>query len=643
MQYSKKIQESVYSVEDVTSENMEQNNYMLEEDCSFGDRMLLQDSTIPLLEVDEISLGIMTSRSMDDVLHNVFESIESQLWTQENNVLIDSNELFDSTGYDILKFLSDHCLSEQFPKPELSFPEMFLELNLICLVEIPQVDYMAKHDADYFLPMDLIIFEEFQIFDVDSSQNFEVFLNRRITHKPEACNQMFMEDMNLKSFNDLVVSNELALVDETFKSLPVPLLSDYRRMRLTCTVAEELLSELKPILLPASAGIYLDWYILEEDKSNNKVYSLFQNMVERIDSNYIDFDQETFEDGKLVYNFIFSDDTLSGSVTEQYEEAVNISSDSIPVLDSHLMAVTSGNLLDNGCAKPGNSEQLAETDAKRVSLLFKSMPQFNDLDFFLNPQKGSVGENTGHADLSFDPNATLPDVSSGQSVEACACTSAGVQLQQWDIMVYSIKLSDDILALIENFEKSYLAILQNETELISFLPVDNFELLSLPKKKLMDCIRKKMARRMTSHKDEDIMAFITLCAIKQMAWYMCFYGIHAAHSYVDNLWRSLGCIKSRLSFLHTLVEDACGKIEKEITRSHPSLCVIRGILQSNTGPSRLKVLIVAEQVLWWSLKGLFSSMGLSWNELSSFCTCTNPDADKMDSQLISDCCLVSQE
>ncbi|XVF50815.1 hypothetical protein PTKIN_Ptkin04bG0133800 [Pterospermum kingtungense] len=647
LQYSMKIQESVYSVEDVTSENMQQDNYMLEEHCYSGDKMLLQHS-IPLLEVDEISLGIMTSRSVDDILHNVFESIESQLWTQENNVLINSKELLGSIGCDILEFLSDHCLLKQFPKPELSFPEMFLDLNLICMVETPQVDgdsefSMAKHDVEYFLPMDLITFEEFWIFDVESSQNFEMFLNRQMIHEPEACDQKFREDMNLKSFNELVVSHELALVDETFKSLPVPLLSDYGRVRLTCTVVEELLSELNPLPLSASAGIYLDWCILEEDKSNNKVYSLFQNMVEDIDSNIIDFDQETFENRKLVSNFIFSDDALSGSVTEQYEEAVNFSSDSIPLLNSHLMAVASGNLQDNGCRKPGNSEQSAETDAKRVQLLFKSMLQFNDLDFFLNAKKGSAGENTGHAAGSFDPKDTLTNVSSGQSVEASACASAGVRLQQWDIMVYSIKLSDDIVALIENFEKSYLAILQNETELISFLPADNFELLCLPKKKLMECIKKKMARRKSSHKDVDIMAFVTLCAIKQMAWYMCFYGIHTAHLYIDNLWRSLGCMKSRLSFLHSLIEDACGKLENEITRSHPFLSVIRGILQSNTGPRGSKVLILTEKVLWWSLKSLLTSMGLSWNELSSFCTGANPDADKIDSQLISDCCLVSQE
>ncbi|TYI06185.1 hypothetical protein ES332_A10G140400v1 [Gossypium tomentosum] len=97
-----------------------------------------------------------------------------------------------------------------------------------------------------------------------------------------------------------------------------------------------------------------------------------------------------------------------------------------------------------------------------------------------------------------------------------------------------------------------------------------------------------------------------------------------AHLYVDKLCRSLGCIKSRLSFLHSLIEYARGKVDKEITTSHPSLCVIRGILQSKTSSSNSKVLILAKQVFWWSLKNLLMSMGLSWNELSSFCTNANP-------------------
>ncbi|GMI99614.1 SHORTAGE IN CHIASMATA 1 [Hibiscus trionum] len=648
LQFSDKIQESVYSVEDVISgSNMEQNNYMLEEDSSFGDPKLLQHSTFPFLEVDEISLDIMTSHSMDGVVSTVFESIESQLWNQDNNVLTEIKELLASIGYDISKIVSDCCLAKQYPEPELAFPEMFVDVSLICMVETPQVDgnselFMDKQDADYFFPTNLVIFEEFQIFDVDPSQNFEVFLNREKTHESETCNRVFWEDMNLKSFSELVVSHELVLADETFKSLPIPVLSDYGRMKLACTAAEELLSDLKLLPLSASDGIYLDWFILEEDRCNNKDYSLFQNMVQEIDSSDIDFEQEFFEGRKLVSDFIFSDYVLTVSGTEQYEEVPNVTSDRIPILNDDLMTVASSSLQDNGCLKPGNSEQLAEKDAKRASLLFKTMSQFNDLDFFLNPQKGSAREIAGPTAMSFNPKAEFPSISSDHSVGACAST--GLVLQQWDIMVYDIKLSDDIMTLFENFEKCYLDILQNETELISFLHEDKFELLSLPKQKLMDCVKKKMARRNTSCNDDDIMAFVTLCAIKQMAWYMCFYGIHAAHLYVDKLCRSLGCIKSRLNYLHSLIEGARGKVEKEITASHPSLSVIQGILQSKTSSGNSKVLILAEQVFWWSLKSLLMSMGLSWNELSSFCTNADPsDSYKMDSQRMSDCWLVSHE
>ncbi|KAJ0099162.1 hypothetical protein Patl1_20117 [Pistacia atlantica] len=137
-----------------------------------------------------------------------------------------------------------------------------------------------------------------------------------------------------------------------------------------------------------------------------------------------------------------------------------------------------------------------------------------------------------------------------------------------------------------------------------------------------------------------------------MAWYICFYGIHTARLYVDKLCKSLDCMKSRLGFLQSFIVEADGKVDEETTRSHPSLLVIQEILHSNTSQSNLKVLILADQVFWWSLKRLVVSMGLSCNELQNFYTHVDqPDAlhdsgskkSKMDGLLNSDCLLVSHE
>ncbi|KAJ7974201.1 Protein SHORTAGE IN CHIASMATA 1 [Quillaja saponaria] len=85
--------------------------------------------------------------------------------------------------------------------------------------------------------------------------------------------------------------------------------------------------------------------------------------------------------------------------------------------------------------------------------------------------------------------------------------------------------------------------------------------------------------------------------------------------------------------------------------SHPSLTVIKEILQSNIKRSSLKALIVAEKFFWWSLKSLLLSLGLSFNEIKNF-HANQPDLcnntvefrnAEMKDLLASDCLLVSPE
>ncbi|GLU24245.1 hypothetical protein SLE2022_401950 [Rubroshorea leprosula] len=656
VQYPDKIQESVDSVEYVALDyNMEQNAYILEDENFLGNQAHSLHCTFPTLEVDELILKTLTSQSVEDVFLSVFKHMESQLPTSEENQPTNSKELLGSIENDFLKLLSDGCLSKQFPEPEQALLDFFTDMDLVSLVEIPQMERNFRFDEGMsdggcFWYTNSIIFEEFQMFESNSSKPFEVFLNKQTIHEPETYDWLFREDMSLKNFNELIVSPELSHIDDMFKSLPVPVLSDHARSSSLCAFAEELLSELKPLPLFASDGIYLDWHILEEDKCKNGIQLAFQNMVEKMDLYSIDFGLESSEDQKLVSDFIFSDNGLNKSITEQYEEVLNRGSDVISLLNGDNIVDLSVNFLDSWCSEPGSGEELAGKDAKRASMPSKFMPQFSDLDFFLNPEKAGAEENAESAVKEFGFNATLPKASNNDSVALCA--SNGAQPQHWDIIFYNIKLSDCIVALIDYFEKSYLAILQNETELNTFFPEDNFILLSIPKQKLMDCVKKKMTRKATSPGDEDIMAFVTLSAIKQMAWYLCFYGIHTTHLYIDKLCRSLGCLKSRLGFLHSVIHNAYEMVDREITRSHPSLSVIQGILQPNTSHGSLKALILADRVFWCCLKKLFISMGLSCNELLTFYPNANPPDThgpcehvniKMDIQLTSDCLLVSHE
>jgi hypothetical protein len=655
MQSPHEVQGLIYSVENVTAElHMEQKVYVFEDESFVQDQMCFQRSVFPSLEVDEMSLKSVTYLSVEEELVSLLENTEPQCWLQKDNMAINGEEVLGSREYDISKFLSDHCLSNQCLEPGLASVDIFPEMDFISVMESSESQGNSSCEGVSHVDCSLLvspgIFQEFQFLDMDSSPHFEIFTTQR-ADEPETCDWMFREDMNFKNFNELIVSNELALVDNTFKSLPVPLFSDHEKLRSLCCIVVEVLADLNPLPLSVSDGIYLDWHLLEEDKCNSRIYSSYQSMLEEVDSRIFDFDLESLDDGTLLLDFVFSDNALNGPNTEERKESQKLLFHGISVPTGHMVGAASNKLLDDECPQP--EEHLTEKDNERASLLFKSMSQFNDLDFFLNPRKANAWENNDSAIKAVDTNAKFPKIPSSNSRAACAST--GVQLQKSNILLYQVKLSDTILAIIDNFEKSYLAILQNERELVKtdlpFLAADSFKLLSLPKQKLMDRIKKASAKRTTSHRDGNIMVFVTLCAIKQMAWYMCFYGIHPAHLYVDKLCQSLECLKSRLGILWSLIEDAHRKVDREVTNSHPSLTCVQKILHSNTTQSNLKVLIVAEEIFWRSLKSLLMSMGLSFSEFhnnyahanqSDLCK-TEFTNTRMDALLVTDCLLVSHE
>lgn len=637
--YPNDVQESVYSFEDVTfNYHVEQEACNLEYDGSFPDRMLCQSCMFPLLEVDEISLGTLTSLSMEDELLSILKKQEHQLWTQKDNMLISGKEILGSLEYDILDVLLDHSSSKQCLESDLAPLDMFHEMDFMGVVETLQLKENSEfqqlmEDNDRFLSMSPVIFEEFEISDVDLSKLCEVFFSTQAPNEPVACAWMFREDMNFKNFNELIISQELALIDDTFKSLPTPVFSE--KIRSMYAVVEEKLAALKPQPLSASDGIYLDWHLLEGDECSHKFFCYDQKIFQEIDLHNVDFDLESPDDDELISDFIFSDNALSGPNMKGCEESLNTDFLGISGLDGHVMGVSSGMLFENGSSKPGNAEQSSERNAERVPLLFKSMSQFNDLDFFLNPQKPIARQNCEFAVKEFD--------SLSPSSNSMGAGLSSDVFQFWDVTLYKVKLSDDIVALIDIFKKTYLDTVRNETELSLFIPSDDFKLLSLPKQQLMECINRKRLTKANSHGDGNSMAFVTLCSIKLMAWYTCFYGIHTARLCVDNLCKSQGCLKSRLGSLESLVVAADGKIDEEITSSHPALLVIQGILQSNTSQSNLKVLIVAEQAFWWSLKRLVMSMGLSCSELPDFTKVCGSASAKMNDLLISDCLMVSHE
>ncbi|KAL6321647.1 hypothetical protein AAG906_025479 [Vitis piasezkii] len=596
MQYPHVVLESIYSVEDITVDYpMDQKTFMLEDASSIQEQIHCCHSTFPLLEVDETNLGISTTLSVDDELLLHFENIKSHCWTQKEDLMVDGKELLGSMEI-MLEYFSGHCSSKQCLKSELTSQNLFLEMDIfMSTLENSHFEGNSEFlprisDNFSFSSLSPIHFQEFQILDTDSSQFLEVFSMSQTDDEPGACEQLFMEHMNVKNFHELIVSHELALVDDTFKALPVPGFADHEKIMSVHAIVEEILAELKSQPLSASDGIYLDWHLLEEDKCNSVIYSTYRKMFEGIDSYSIDSDLKTVDCGMLVFDFVFSGDTSNMEDIEESKESLNMLSGGNSMLNGHLIGGTSSKLLDIGCRKAGDEELSSHTTAEKVPSLFKSLYQFSDLEFFLNPQKATGRANIEPAVKDIDNKAAIPMVSSSDQIAVCASTE--VQFQKWDIKFYQVKLSDNIVAIIKTmFTASPLA-----------------------------------------HGDESIMTLVTLYAIKQMAWYLCFYGIHTTHLYLDKLYQNLEYLKCRLSLLHSLIEDAHEK--------------------SNAATGNLKVLIVAEQVFWLSLKKLLTSMRISSNELQNFHMHKNhPDAcesneftdGKIDDVLHSDCLIASQE
>ncbi|KAA8533730.1 hypothetical protein F0562_031247 [Nyssa sinensis] len=269
------------------------------------------------------------------------------------------------------------------------------------------------------------------------------------------------------------------------------------------------------------------------------------------DTYSIDSDLKSIDDGMLVLNFVFFGDAPNVPNTEEKKEMLNMPYGGILEIHGGPNEIASSKLLDDGFQERGNGEVLININADNASSLVQSMSQFNDLDFFLNPREASIGKISKPADKTSDIKATCPMISCSDSV--AACDTAVARLQQWETKLYQIKLSDDILAVIDNFQKSYLTILKNDTELTnrqySFLDADNFKFPSIPKEKLMDCIKKTSAHATSlGHGDDNGMAFVTLCAIKQMAWYLCYYGIHITYLYAGKLMSKSGVLEMQTKF-----------------------------------------------------------------------------------------------
>lgn len=644
------IQQSLYSVDDISVEySIEQRADLLEDADSVQGKLHYYNIKFPVFEVDMESLGVLGRiYIMDELLS--FENIEKLQVTQQDEVISNNKELLDSMESDLIKYLFHHSVAIHCLEDTI----FSSQLECISIIELPHCqEYSTLHvnpDGYSIWSMDPILFDEFMFLDLDPYHFCEIFSDSAKEIEAETCEYMFGEAMNFRSFSQLIVCHELTLMDDSFKSLPVPIFSDHGDTSSLHMLVEELLAQLDWQSSSASDGLYLDWHFLGGDDCESAKYSSCWKMLWEIDTYNIDVNMNSTDSGILIFDFILSEGHSSTPNAENYKEILNLSCGDVSIFHSSDKADLS-NLKNHGDRERINDDILLKSGVENVPVFAESMS--SDLEFFLNPRNYVIERENIPADKSVDTN-TVPQVLMSTDDSAAANASNVVQ-QKWNVKMHKVQLSPNILLLLDYLWKNFLAMLEDDKELVQmrnqYKASNDLMLLDLPIEMLKHHLQQRIASSThVAHHNDDIMVMAMLCAIKQMGFYLCYYGIQATYLYMDKLSKSLECVKSRLSFLYNLIRDENQKAEKELSIIHPSISVVKEILQTKLSNSNSKILIVSNQVFWWPLKRLLTSLKISCQELQHPFTplcqqhqCCEITGTIMDILLYSDCCLVSHE
>eukprot|EP00268_Persea_americana_P053948 TRINITY_DN6145_c0_g1_i4.p1 TRINITY_DN6145_c0_g1~~TRINITY_DN6145_c0_g1_i4.p1 ORF type:complete len:1143 (-),score=228.46 TRINITY_DN6145_c0_g1_i4:3382-6810(-) len=665
--YSQDVSGSIYSVEDITVECYAGPSYGEEEESV---KTLSCCRKLLNFEVSKIGLDFNTRPSMEEEFHSLLSHIGLMHWVEKDELDIDCMELLGSMDVEILECLFDDVPSRQIPKPP---PTCIISLLDMDYVSVTENIHLSRHSViytktscgDFFSLAIKLQFQEVEMLDLVHFHSFEVLVSLLLAYLPETWEQMIKENTKaVGSFYEFIINTELALVDDTFKSFSVPFLCEDKEIVFFSSVVRDILDEQKVRHATACDGIYLDWHILQEEICDREVFLTYKKVLEGIDVQKIATELQPSDAGAVI-DSVFLDDTQTELNIFRCEEMLSeipsiamdnelTRSNTNQLLKDENQTLESGEPTDEN-QMPGSGEPTV-VNPERISLLLESMSQFNELKFFLKARKGVTGRTSEDASKEKTDSRAPVSVISPKDLTILS-SSQEVTFQQWEIEVHHIKLSDYILDLIDNIYKNYSDIWQNgiemEKENISSQFVDDFILLSLSKQMLLDLIASRSVLHTTSSgEDKMLMAYITLYACKQMAYYLCFFGIHPSYQYVQNLSRNLKHLRVKLDPLLSLIENACWEAEKGKIEFHPSLSTVEEILRSNFPLNGKKVLIVATRVFWWILKWKLTSMGVMFHEVNNIpsysnqldaLNCDDSENHILKALLQSDCLIISFE
>ncbi|XP_020084935.1 protein SHORTAGE IN CHIASMATA 1 [Ananas comosus] len=594
--YPHKVAKSICLVESIPSEHTEDQQHSCKDGSSSADAHLNFSINIPQFEVTSNSVELDVCTYSKEIFNFLLPIVEPWHGSQGQELVVDAKDFLGATAMDILTTLSGDAPSEHYHGDEM------ISLNTVLEMERDSTE----------LPFSVML-QEVQIIDYPSDNVSEIFSNLE-TAKMDVSDQMLEIDTDFAgSLYESMVSSELALADDTFKSLPTPIISDDKAATLLTTTISNMLHSLKPHPLSACDGIYLDWHLLLEGTCNHEICSTYASMVEEVNRYNLTSELQIDFREMVATDIDFLDDSCESDSIINCEEVPTMLQIGGPQVHHQSAAAEIAQKQKHEIPSTKSTEKSGIINSEKFPFLFESMSQSNDLNFFLDVRKGSTrkvceNENSRRGKCSTQPAISLKGPSKGG-------VTSHKNPGQWNIMVHQIILSDDIRSLVGALHHSYLTILEESTYLSKVFPIE--ELRSISKQKMQELIVCEAEKQFnTGCKYKEAGELVTLFVIRQLAYFLCFFGLHIAHLYISNVSRSIEEVPSRLTAFESLIEDARLKSERQLIESHPSLSYIEKILRSNCLSDR-KILVVGEKVFWLPLTRKLTEMKIKYHEVKN--------------------------
>ncbi|XP_062219775.1 protein SHORTAGE IN CHIASMATA 1 homolog [Phragmites australis] len=617
--YPAELAEPIYQVEKIPVKH----DY--DEDCSYArDDYCLEIAgldhgvIIPQLEVSRNSWELdecPTKAAIFNIFLNVVEHLTDG--AQVHHPAFDSTEFLRSRDMDILAFVCKDAPHVDYQADKPITAKAVAEMDLVrindnILLEKKTALYPLKPDGICSdLPCSILL-EEVEIIDFPSDDVFKMLVQSEKAVM-KTSDEIFKDDFDpARRFYESVVSSELALVDDTFRSLPTPILTDDKAMRSMLPPIEEVLCSLKPLPLSAADGIYLDWHLISEGPCNREICSTYASKVEEVAPCSLSSELQISCQQTSALGIDFLKD-FQRSAKLQHEDKQNEIYVSAPIYRDPPANLEMIQKHRQESDSRGHSHRKELSSEKASSSLFESVSQSNGLNFYLNARNGTNK-------VRNNKNVTTLDIPSSKQQAVPFSTRPKVDKL---IEIHPVSLSDFIRGLIKDIHRSYTSALRESVHFRHSF--SDGQGLSVSKQELLELITAEGSDGLYNHcKNEDKMELIVLYALKQVAYYLCFFGLHAAHLYIGNLTGSFENIPERLRNIQCCIGEARLKADNQLFESHPTLSDIETILRSNTQIGQ-KILIVADRAFWLPLGQKLTSMKMTSVELGKYPSATYSD------------------